>query len=112
MPAVIGDADIVVDQLRIGLYGVAACEALAAGRLVVSYVGSVVRERVRSLTGREVPIIEADPDSLADVLTDLLSDRAAAAERAAAGPAFVAELHDGRHSAVALTDWLDPKESL
>jgi glycosyltransferase involved in cell wall biosynthesis len=112
MPAVIGDADIVIDQLRIGLYGVAAAEALAAGRLVVSYVGSALRARVRSLTGREVPIIEADPDSLADVLTDLLSDRAAAAELASAGPAFVAELHDGRHSAAALTDWLDPKESV
>jgi glycosyltransferase involved in cell wall biosynthesis len=112
MPSVIGDADIVVDQLRIGLYGVAAAEALAAGRLVVSYVGSAVRDRVRSLTGREVPIVEADPDSLGSVLTDLLSDRTAAAEQAAAGPAFVAELHDGRRSAHALTDWLDPKESL
>jgi len=112
MPAVIGDADIVVDQLRIGLYGVAAAEALAAGRLVVSYVGSAVRDQVRSLTGREVPIVEADPDSLGSVLTDLLSDRPAAAEQAAAGPAFVAELHDGRRSARALTDWLDPKETL
>lgn len=112
MPALIGDADIVVDQLRIGLYGVAAAEALAAGRLCVSYVGSAVRDRVRSLTGHEVPIVEADPDSLADVVTDLLSDRTAAAEQAAAGPGFVAELHDGRRSARALTDWLDPKESL
>ncbi|WBQ05017.1 glycosyltransferase [Kribbella sp. CA-293567] len=112
MPAVIGAADIVVDQLRIGLYGVAAVEALAAGRLCVSYVGSAVRDRVRSLTGREVPIVEADPDSLGSVLTDLLSDRTAAAEQAAAGPAFVAELHDGRRSAHALTDWLDPKETL
>jgi hypothetical protein len=67
---------------------------------------------VRSLTGREVPIVEADPDSLADVVTDLLSDRTAAAEQAAAGPAFVAELHDGRGSARAFTDWFDPKESL
>ncbi|WP_157630875.1 hypothetical protein [Kribbella catacumbae] len=112
MPAVIGDADIVVDQLRIGLYGVAAAEALAAGRLVVSYVGSAVRDRMRSLAGREVPIVEADPDSLGAVITDLLSDRTAAAEQAAAGPAFVAELHDGRRSALALTDWLDPKETL
>jgi hypothetical protein len=112
MPSVIGDADIVVDQLRIGLYGVAAAEAMAAGRLVVSYVGSAVRDRVRSLTGREVPIVEADPDSLGSVLTDLLSDRTAAAEQATAGPAFVAELHDGRRAAHALTDWLDPKESL
>ena len=112
MPAVIGDADIVVDQLRIGLYGVAAAEALAAGRIVVSYVGDGVRDRVRSLAGREVPIVEADPDTLGDVVTGLIADRDAAAERAVAGPGFVAELHDGRRSAQALTSWLISKEIL
>ncbi|MFI5691972.1 hypothetical protein ACIA58_09055 [Kribbella sp. NPDC051586] len=112
MPAVIGDADIVVDQLRIGLYGVAAAEALAAGRIVVSYVGEAVRQRVRSLAGREVPIVEADPDTLGDVVTGLIVDRDAAAERAAAGPAFVAELHDGRRSAEVLQTWLIKKETL
>ena len=112
MPSVIGDADIVVDQLRIGLYGVAAAEALAAGRIVVSYVGDAVRHRVRSLTGREVPIVEADPDNLGDVVSGLIADRDAAAERAAAGPGFVAELHDGRRSAQALTSWLISKEIL
>ncbi|MEV5961645.1 hypothetical protein AB0L70_07770 [Kribbella sp. NPDC051952] len=112
MAKVIGDADIVVDQLRIGLYGVAAAEALAAGRIVVSYVGDAVRQRVRSLTEREVPIVEADPDTLGDVVTGLIADRDAAAERAAAGPAFVAELHDGRRSAEVLTSWLISKETL
>ncbi|MFI7060428.1 hypothetical protein ACIBL3_05560 [Kribbella sp. NPDC050124] len=112
MPGVIGAADIVVDQLRMGLYGVAAAEALAAGRIVVSYVGESVRHRVRTLTGREVPIVEADPDTLGDVVTGLIADRDAAAERAAAGPAFVAELHDGRRSAEALTSWLSSKEIL
>jgi hypothetical protein len=112
MAAVIGDADIVVDQLRIGLYGVAAAEALAAGRIVVSYVGDAVRQRVRSLTGREVPIVEADPDTLGDVVTGLIADRDAAAERAAAGPGYVAELHDGSRSAEALTSWLTSKEIL
>ncbi|WP_329005068.1 hypothetical protein OHA18_16960 [Kribbella sp. NBC_00709] len=112
MPAVIGDADIVVDQLRIGLYGVAAAEALAAGRIVVSYVGDAVRQRVRSLAEREVPIVEADPDTLGDVVTGLIADRDAAAERAAAGPGFVAELHDGRRSAEVLKTWLISKETL
>ncbi|MFF0338706.1 hypothetical protein [Kribbella sp. NPDC004875] len=112
MPAVIGAADIVVDQLHIGLYGVAAAEALAAGRIVVSYVGDAVRRRVRTLTGREVPIVEADPDTLGDVLAGLIADRDAAAERAAAGPGFVAELHDGRRSAEVLRSWLIPKETL
>ncbi|WP_427886609.1 hypothetical protein ACQHIV_27965 [Kribbella sp. GL6] len=112
MPAVIGDADIVVDQLHIGLYGVAAAEALAAGRIVVSYVGDEVRRRVRTLTGREVPIVEADPDTLGDVLGGLIADRDTAAERAAAGPGFVTELHDGRRSAEVLRSWLIPKETL
>jgi hypothetical protein len=112
MAGVIGDADIVVDQLRIGLYGVAAAEALAAGRIVVSYVGDAVRHRVRTLTGREVPIVEADPDTLGDVVTGLIADRDAAAERAAAGPGFVAELHDGRRSAEVLRSWLISKETL
>ena len=111
MPSVIGDADIVVDQLRIGLYGVAAAEALAAERIVVSYVGDDVRRRVRSLTGREVPIVEADPDTLGDVVAGLIADREAAAELAAAGPGFVAELHDGSRSTVALSSWLTSKEN-
>ncbi|NUU24667.1 MAG: hypothetical protein HOV68_24675 [Streptomycetaceae bacterium] len=112
MASVIGDADIVVDQLRIGLYGVAAAEALAAGRIVVSYVGDAVRHRVRSLAGREVPIVEADPDTLGDVVTGLVADRDAAAENAAAGPEFVTELHDGRRSAEVLSSWLTTKETL
>lgn len=112
MAGVIGDADIVVDQLRIGLYGVAAAEALAAGRIVVSYVGDGVRHRVRTLAGREVPIVEADPDTLGEVLGGLIADRDAAAERAAAGPGFVAELHDGRRSAEVLQSWLIKKETL
>ncbi|TCC19633.1 hypothetical protein [Kribbella speibonae] len=112
MASVIGDADIVVDQLRIGLYGVAAAEALAAGRIVVSYVGDGVRRRVRSLAGREVPIVEADPDTLGDVVSGLIADRDAAAERAATGPEFVAALHDGRRSAEVLSSWLTKKETL
>ncbi|MEU4192943.1 hypothetical protein AB0E69_13675 [Kribbella sp. NPDC026611] len=112
MASVIGDADIVVDQLRIGLYGVAAAEALAAGRIVVSYVGDGVRHRVRSLTRREVPIVEADPGTLGDAVLGLIADRDAAAEQAAQGPGFVAALHDGRRSAEVLRNWLISKEIL
>ncbi|HEU4945772.1 MAG TPA: glycosyl transferase family 1, partial [Kribbella sp.] len=110
MPAVVGDADIVVDQLVMGLYGVAACEAMAAGRLVVSYVGDPVRAEVRNRTGLEIPIVEANPETLTEVIIALVADRDGAAERAAAGPRFVATLHGGRRSAEALARWLTPKE--
>jgi len=112
MPAVIGAADIVVDQLGIGLYGVAAAEALAAGRIVVSYVGSELRAKVRSLTGREVPIVEADDDTLSDVVGDLVANPEAAAAQAAAGPEYAMQLHDGRRAAEVLSHWLTVKETL
>ncbi|TDD72981.1 glycosyltransferase [Jiangella aurantiaca] len=106
MPAALADADIVVDQLTMGLYGVAACEAMAAGRTVVSYVGDAVRERVRERTGHDVPIVEATPDDLADVVAALAADPDVAGERAARGPGFVRAVHDGRVSGSVLADWL------
>ena len=69
------EADIVVDQLVMGLYGVAAVEAMAAGRVVVAFVGNTVRDRIRTATGLEVPIVEADPDTLKAVIERLLDDR-------------------------------------
>jgi len=106
MPRVLADADIVIDQLRMGLYGVAACEAMAAGRVVVSYVGEHVRAHVRSSTGFDLPVIEADTTTLAEVLTSLVEDPESARERAARGVEFVRAMHDGRRSAEVLHPWL------
>lgn len=106
MPAALAAADIVVDQLVMGLYGVAACEAMAAGRLVVSYVGNPVREHVRRHTGYDVPVVEADPENVADVVAGLVANREMAQQRAARGPAFVRAVHDGVLSASALGEWL------
>ncbi|SDS13420.1 glycosyltransferase [Jiangella sp. DSM 45060] len=106
MPAALAEADIVVDQLTMGLYGVGACEAMAAGRAVVSYVGTAVRERVRDRTGLDVPIAEATPDDLADVVAALAADPDAAGELAARGPGFVRAVHDGTVSGTVLDDWL------
>jgi len=103
MPAVYRDADIVIDQFRIGNYGVAACEAMAAGRIVVSYVSKDVRDRVTAATGLELPIVQATPDTLEQVLLDLVADPQRGRDIAALGPPFVAEVHDGRRSGQALT---------
>lgn len=111
MPALYQDADIVIDQFTMGLYGVAACEAMAAGRVVVSFVGDTVRQRVREHTGHELPIVEASADSLVKVVESILDDRAAAVETAAAGPGFVREIHDGRKASEALTPFLTGGDS-
>src|SRR5665811_2516908 len=51
MPAIYGDADIVVDQLALGSYGVAACEAMAAGRIVLGHVSEQVRSAAQEAAG-------------------------------------------------------------
>ncbi|MGI8392676.1 glycosyltransferase [Leucobacter sp. W1038] len=107
MPALYAGADIVLDQFRLGSYGVAACEAMAAGRVVVGHVLPSVRERVRNDCGHELPIVEATPDTLAAVLTELITDRERSRAIAARGPGFVAAVHDGRLSANALLEgWI------
>ncbi len=106
MPEVYGDADVVLDQFRIGNYGVAACEAMAAGRLVVSHVSEFVRGHAREAAGLDLPVLEATPDTLESVLLDVLADRVRARVLAARGPAFVSALHDGTRSAEAFAPFL------
>lgn len=107
MPALYRDADIVLDQFTLGIYGVAACEAMAAGRVVVSHVTEQVRTAAREARGLDMPVVEATPATLADVISAVLDDRAGAAERAAtAGPRFVTDLHDGAASARVLAEFL------
>jgi hypothetical protein len=106
LPEFVADADIVVDQLLMGLYGVAACEAMAAGRVVVGHVGSDVRDHVQRETGRAIPIVEADPDTLTGVVRELVNERGRGKTAAAEGVSFVKEIHDGRMSGRVLARWL------
>lgn len=109
MPQVIGAADIVLDQFRLGSYGVAACEAMAAGRVVVGHVLPSVRKRILAESGLELPIVEATLDTLGDVIRDLLNDSERARDVARAGREYVAQLHDGKASASALImKWIRP----
>ncbi|MGR4009499.1 glycosyltransferase [Leucobacter sp. 1207-22] len=102
MPAHVKQADIVVEQFRIGCYSRAAVEGLAAGRVVVGHVHDQVREHVREVTGRTLPIVEATPETLEEVLHDMMTNRERFQEVAAAGPRFASEIHDGRFSAQVL----------
>lgn len=112
MPAVYADADIVLDQFRIGNYGVAACEAMAAGRLVVSHVTTQVRDHVRTMSSKDLPVVEATPETIETVLRDVVARRAHFRAVAAQGPGFVADLHDGATSARVLAPFLGAEPHL
>lgn len=107
MPALYRSADVVVDQIvGIADYGTAACEAMAAGRIVLGHVSERVRQQVRERTGLELPIIEANPSNISEVIVRLLDDPEPARSRAALGPAYVAQVHDGGKSAAVLAPFL------
>ncbi|MBZ2196449.1 glycosyltransferase [Occultella gossypii] len=106
MTRVYTEADIVLDQFRLGSYGVAACEAMAAGRVVIGNVSEFVRDHAADACGTELPIIQADGTDLARVVESILDDPSAARERAAAGIRFVRAVHDGAASAGILQDFL------
>ncbi|MCY7412330.1 MAG: hypothetical protein LH471_04740, partial [Salinibacterium sp.] len=98
MTELIHSADIVLDQFRTGDYGVGACEAMAAGRLVISHVSDDARGVVREHSGYDLPILEATIDSLEAVIRHVTEDRSAAMTLASQGPQFVRAVHDGTMS--------------
>jgi len=106
MPAVYRGVDIVVDQFRIGNYGVAACEAMAAGRIVVSHVSEFVRDQVAQRTGTSLPIVEATRDTLEETVRAIIDDSASYRSLAESGIRFTEAVHDGRMSAEVLSAFL------
>ena len=93
--------DVVVDQILCDSYGTTAVEAMAAGRLVVASVLGT-----RDLVADDIPVLDATPDTIEDVLRTALRDRDGSAQRAALGPPYVARWHDGRAAAEALRPFL------
>lgn len=112
MPRHIGEADIVLDQFRLGIYSVASVEAMAAGRVVVAHLHDDVVAAVREATGAEPPIITATPASLEETLLGVLADCDAARAIAELGPAFAQQVHDGTMSAAIVARVFDLRTPL
>ncbi len=104
--AIIGSADLVLEQFRLGSYGVTACEAMAAGRVVLGHITEHNRQRVRDAAGDDLPIVETTVENIREVVLELLDDRGRAQKIAAQGPGFVRKLHDGAYSATVLSSFL------
>ncbi|MGV1034576.1 MAG: hypothetical protein ACOYBP_05065 [Microbacteriaceae bacterium] len=98
------NTDVYLDQFRLGSYGVAACEAMAAGCVVVGHVSEQVRQLVERSSGLSLPIVQATPDSLEAVLRELATAESRVAVLATQGEQFVNQVHDGRLSSAVLLD--------
>jgi glycosyltransferase involved in cell wall biosynthesis len=83
-------ADVVVDQLRGGWYGVLAVEAMALGKAVVCYI----RDDLKHYLPYPPPLAIANPDNLYHVLKDLALHPEAVRSLGQRGRQYVEELHD------------------
>jgi hypothetical protein len=84
--------DIIVDQLRIGWYGVLAAEGMALGKAVVSYI----RDDLLSGFEGAPPVMVANPDTILSVLRELIISPGLRAEVADRGYTFCRANHDVR----------------
>lgn len=100
VPDLLREADIFVDQLGMGILGVAAIEAMAAGVPVVTDPGP----EALTAYGVEVPLVAVNPDTLADGIRDLAVNADRWQHLSESGPSFARTFHDGRGSAAAIID--------
>jgi glycosyltransferase involved in cell wall biosynthesis len=90
----LAQADIVVDQLNSGWYGLFAIEAMAYGKPVVGYVHEEAAARTAQAFGVEVPIVRTAKETLADDLGRLAASAEQRRKRGAAARAYVERVHD------------------
>ena len=90
VPAAMAEVDLVIDQF-LGVIGVFPIEALAAGRLVMSYVPT---------DAGEVPIINITPDTFESELRRVARER----PKPSAGIEYAKRWHDGTESVLAIAE--------
>ena len=66
------EADIVVDQLNAGWYGLFAIECMALGKPVVTFLHDEAVARTREAWGVDVPVLNTTKDTLRDRLEELI----------------------------------------
>lgn len=102
MKQLVWSCDVVVDQILFGSYGVAAVEAMAAGRVVVGRL----RDDVKARLPQTPNILDATPDNFAQVMRSIFERREELQSEAAENVAYAQRWHDGRESALRLAGYL------
>jgi hypothetical protein len=89
------EADLVVDQLNSGWYGLLAIECMALGKPVVGHIRPDGAARTREALGLDVPIVSADAETLRARLEQLVQAGPGEWRRiGAASRAYAEQVHD------------------
>ena len=89
-----GRADIVVDQLNAGWYGIFALEAMALGKPVLSYLRPDAVQETESALGVDVPIVPVTKETLRDRIAELAATPEERRRIGAASRSYVERVHD------------------
>ena len=88
----IAGADLIIDQMLVGFYGLFSIESMAMGKPVVCYI----REDILKNSPADFPVINADPDTLYDVLKGILSSPDKLIEAGMRSREYVEKYHDAK----------------
>jgi glycosyltransferase involved in cell wall biosynthesis len=92
-------ADVIVDQLRVGWYGMFAIESMALAKPVVVHLDEQAAAETEEAFGIELPLVRADEGSLEDVLAGLIETRESLPELGRRSREYVERVH--AHTSVA-----------
>jgi hypothetical protein len=92
-------ADVIVDQLKIGWYGMFAIESMALAKPVVVHLDEDAAAETEEAFGLELPLVRADEANLEDVLAGLLEVRETLPELGKRSREYVERVH--AHTSVA-----------
>jgi glycosyltransferase involved in cell wall biosynthesis len=88
------EADIVVDQLNAGWYGLFAIESMALGKPVVTFLRDEPVRRTEEALGVRVPIVSATKETLVERLRPLVESPELRRRIGAESRAYVEQVHD------------------
>ncbi len=85
-------ADLIVDQILIGSYGLLSTECMALGKPVICWISEFMKDKYPV----NLPIISANPDNIKRVLSKLMRNKDGLQEIGKKGRAYAEEHHDMR----------------
>jgi hypothetical protein len=96
----LANCDVYVDELRCGSHGVTAVEAMASGKPTITYIRPDLLDKYPS----DMPLLSANPDTIEEVLRELIEDPARRVRLADESRRYVEKYHD---SLVVARDMMD-----
>jgi O-antigen/teichoic acid export membrane protein/glycosyltransferase involved in cell wall biosynthesis len=100
-------ADVVVDQLNAGWYGLFAVEAMALGKPVVTALHEDAVERTEKALGVEVPLVNTTKATLVETLRPLVESSEERRRVGEASRRYVEQVHDADRNAALLLEVYD-----